>query len=360
MSRTLSVYFARFFIGQFVRYALGVTLLIYLIDFIEFTRRAAGLAAFSVPGALAISALRIPGLLETYAQFIVLIAAIASLLTLNKQSELVIARASGLSAWQFIAPVCAAAFLLGIASILVLNPLVAKTMTLVETQEVEWGLSAARNGNETPFLRQPNSDGGITIIAATGSAQGGTLLAQPTFTEIGEDGSILRRIDGERANLADGFWTVRNTTTFVDGDAVARDEVLRIPSTLSPDVLRERLTEAQSIAFYDLPSRIAAAEAFGLPVGPYRMQWHAILATPAVMLSMVIIAATVSLRFARFGQSSMAILGGIAAGFLLYVLSTLFQAFGSSEIVSPVIAAWLPVIVAMFFGSTFLLYREDG
>ena len=48
------------------------------------------------------------------------------------------------------------------------------------------------------------------------------------------------------------------------------------------------------------------------------------------------------------------------AGFLLYVVSVLVKAFGNAGIVPPVVAAWMPVVVAMFFGVTFLLYKEDG
>jgi lipopolysaccharide export system permease protein len=66
------------------------------------------------------------------------------------------------------------------------------------------------------------------------------------------------------------------------------------------------------------------------------------------------------MRFARLGQSVTMILSGVLAGFLLYVMSVLVKAFGTAGIVPPIVAAWIPVVVAMFFGVTFLLYREDG
>ena len=75
---------------------------------------------------------------------------------------------------------------------------------------------------------------------------------------------------------------------------------------------------------------------------------------------MTLIAATVSMRFARMGQSVAMIMGGILAGFLLYVVTVLVKAFGDAGLVAPFIVAWIPVLVAMFFGVTFLLYKEDG
>lgn len=90
------------------------------------------------------------------------------------------------------------------------------------------------------------------------------------------------------------------------------------------------------------------------------MRWHSLTALPALLVAMTLIAATVSLRFARFGHSSAAVLGGIVAGFLLYVVTAMAEALGGAGIIAPVISAWMPVIAASFFGVTFLLHKEDG
>ena len=103
-----------------------------------------------------------------------------------------------------------------------------------------------------------------------------------------------------------------------------------------------------------------AAWSFGLNANNFGMQFHSLIALPMLLVAMTLIAATVSMRFARMGQSVTMILSGVLAGFLLYVVSVLVKAFGTAGIVPPVVAAWIPVVVAMFFGVTFLLYREDG
>jgi lipopolysaccharide export system permease protein len=54
------------------------------------------------------------------------------------------------------------------------------------------------------------------------------------------------------------------------------------------------------------------------------------------------------------------ILGGVVAGFMLYVVSVLVKAFGNAGFVPPFVAAWVPVIIATFFGVSFLLHKEDG
>jgi len=75
---------------------------------------------------------------------------------------------------------------------------------------------------------------------------------------------------------------------------------------------------------------------------------------------MVMIAATVSLRLFRHGGTSQLVLTGVAAGFLLYVLTKIASDLGGNGIINPTLAAWGPSIIALTFGATALLYLEDG
>jgi lipopolysaccharide export system permease protein len=54
------------------------------------------------------------------------------------------------------------------------------------------------------------------------------------------------------------------------------------------------------------------------------------------------------------------VLSGIAAGFLLYVLSKVTEDLSKAELMHPVAAAWLPVFVGGVTGCVALLYQEDG
>ena len=75
---------------------------------------------------------------------------------------------------------------------------------------------------------------------------------------------------------------------------------------------------------------------------------------------MVLLAASVSLRFFRMGGVTKMILSGIVAGFLLYVLSKVTEDLSKAELMHPVAAAWLPVLVGGLTGFVALLFQEDG
>ena len=98
----------RYFAGRFVVAALGVFggifLLLVLVDYIEMVRKTSGLASASAIMVAETSLFRVPQLLEKLTPFCMLIGAMTCYLALSRRLELVVARAAGISAWQFIAP----------------------------------------------------------------------------------------------------------------------------------------------------------------------------------------------------------------------------------------------------------------
>lgn len=79
-----------------------------------------------------------------------------------------------------------------------------------------------------------------------------------------------------------------------------------------------------------------------------------------LLVAMVLIAATVSLRFARLGGIGVMILSGIGAGFVLYVVTKMARDLGIAGLVDPAAAAWSPAVVGVLIGFTVLLNQEDG
>jgi len=105
---------------------------------------------------------------------------------------------------------------------------------------------------------------------------------------------------------------------------------------------------------------IKIAEHAGLVAAGYKLQFQRLLARPFLLAAMVLLAAAVSLRFFRFGGIQKMVLSGITAGFLLYVLSKVTEDLSKAELMHPVVAAWLPVLVGGVTGFVALLYQEDG
>jgi len=308
---------------------------------------------------LLISELRVPTVLQAVIPFVVLIASIATLLQLNRKYELVVTRAVGVSAWQFLAPLIVANLLIGTLSITALNTFAAKSLQFAESIIVERNLGSRSASDNAPWLRQRTSEGD-TVLGARATSAGGTKLSGASFFLFDEDQRIKERLEAEQAELGDGVWVLTNVRRIRGSEPVELLETTTIPTSLKAEFVGESLTSPDTVPFFELRGKIATAKSFGLPATSYEMQFHRLLAQPALLAAMTLIAAMVSLKFVRFGQSLTVILGGILAGFVLYVVSELIQAFANAGTIPPVVAAWIPVLVASALGTTVLLHKEDG
>jgi lipopolysaccharide export system permease protein len=122
---TLSRYLAMRFLASVIGSLIGVIALAAMIDYVELMRRGADWPNATAWLLAKISMYRVPQLTERIFPFTVLVGTMSCYLTLSRRNELVVARAAGVSAWQFVAPAVIAAFILGAIATTVYNPFAA-------------------------------------------------------------------------------------------------------------------------------------------------------------------------------------------------------------------------------------------
>ena len=360
IGRTLGGYFGRRFISSVAGVFVSCVFLIMLVDFLEMARRV-GERDVETPTLLLLILYRAPFFTEQLLPFAVLFGAIGTFLTLSRRLELAVARAAGVSAWQFIAPSAAIALLLGVVSTAVYNPLSADFKERANRIEAEifnrqTGLFAASSGGF--WIRQQSVDG-EAIIQAAAKADGGRQLSGVIVFVFDAAGKLEERIEARAAHLESGVWVLQDARVLTPGVDLQSYDTYTVATNLTPGQVESAL-QSETVSFWNLPAAIDAARQVGFGVDRYRLQYQSLLARPLLLLAMVLIAASVSLRVFRFGGIGQTILGGVAAGFLLYVVTKLAEDLGEAGIVHPVIAAWFPAVVGASMGILILLHREDG
>lgn len=338
-------------------------LLVFLIDFVELFRQSGAQSDATMGNVAAVSFLRVPSLIEQAAPFVMLFAALSTLSNLNRRSELVVARAAGLSAWQFLFPCVVVALAFGIAMICVFNPVAANLKDRsdkIAAEKLGSGYSNLLGGeNRALAIRQGGPDGESILTAKNTLSQGQVLLDVTVFV-LDENGGFLERIDAEQAEYKTDRWEITNGTFLEVGSPPRPFETYLLWTTLSLDELRQSLGEASSISFWSLPETIRQLDSAGLPTHRFEINFQVLLSQPLTMVIMIILSALVSLRSARFGGAGRMIVVGVVMGFMLYVIFEIIEDLGAIGLVAPVLAAWVPLIVALFMGITILLFREDG
>jgi lipopolysaccharide export system permease protein len=304
----------------------------------------------------------LPSFSELVLPFAVLIGSIGIFLMLNRSSELVVLRAAGISVWQFTLPAMIVAFLLGVGFVLLYNPVAALARAEAErlyANAFERGETLLRTKNAGAWLREDGADG-PTVVHALETLNQGLELKGVTVFQYDRGHGLTERIEAMRAVLKDGRWELDDVWVSAVGQEPAFYKRYLLSTYLTPTQVRDSLGTVFSISFWDLPNFIQIAERAGLPATQYRVQYQLLLSRPFLLVTMVLIAATCSLRGFRFGSIQINAVFGLAAGFLFFVFSEISRNFAMAGLTTAVAAAWVPVIVAASLALTVLLYREDG
>jgi len=359
---TLARYFGLRFLSAVAVVFAGIFVLVILIDYIEMMRRAGDIPNVSLALVAKTSIYRVPQVVERILPFCILIGAMSCYLNLSRRLELVVARSAGVSAWQFVAPALVVAFALGIAATTIYNPISAILQERSKRLEAElFGQVAAGLGQSgrTFWMSQRTDEGQAIINAASSRDQGINLNGVSVYT-FDTEGRFKQRIEAKAALLDRGAWLLRDARIYALGVLPAKEAEYRLKTSLTAEQVRESFATPETVPFWELPQYIQIAEHAGLVAAGYRLQFQKLLARPFLLAAMVLLAAAVSLRFFRFGGVQKMVLSGVAAGFLLYVLSKVTEDLSKAELMHPAAAAWLPVLVGGLTGFIALLYQEDG
>lgn len=359
LASTFGLYLARRVGTSILLVFAGTLALVFIVDFVELIRRAGDQPDTTLGAIALLAAQRTPSVTERALPFAVLFAAMASFLNLSRKLELVVARAAGISAWQVLAPALVVAAVVGLVAVTVYNPVAAELRERAVPLEARLLKGVAATDATRRYIRQRSVDG-ESIIRARISSDRGRALEGVTAFIFNLDGQFEERVDGSRALLRDGYWEIADARVVRPGSEPESHARYLLATNLTPNQIADSLAPTQATSFWELPGMIALAREAGLPAARYELQYQALLATPALLVTMVLIAATVSFRFFRLGGIARVILIGIVAGFVLYVAGKLAEDIGSAGFVPAALAAWTPAVLGALMSITVLLHQEDG
>jgi len=171
---------------------------------------------------------------------------------------------------------------------------------------------------------------------------------------------LIGRIDANQAQLLDGRWKLSDGTRWEPDKPQQPFTETTIETNMTPSKIEDSFASPETMSFWELPSFIQLLSESGFSTQRHRLYYNALLARPFLLAAMVLIAATFSLRMQRRGGTTMMIAGGIASGFMLYLLSDVVFAFGLSATIPVTLAAWTPAGISLLLAASLLLYLEDG
>lgn len=335
--------------------------IILIFDSLELLRRASKRADVPIGAVIEMSLFKLPEVGQQVMPLAVLFAAMFTFWRLTRSQELVIARAAGISAWQFLLPALFVGLAVGFFKVGALNPM--STVLLTKFTELEnqflRGRASGINLTDAGLWLRQDTAGGEILIHAT-SIDPLTMSLSDTSVLFFEDARYLGRLDAPSAQLTDGAWIFSSGWLNEVGRPEQQVVRYRLATDLTREVIEDTFAAPELISFWALPDYIQTLDRAGLPSTRTQMHYQALIAEPFLFLGMVLIAAAFSLRPPRKGGTLVLVSSGLLAGFGFFFLRDLAHTLGASETIPIVAAAWTPAVCSIMAGMAALLYSEDG
>ncbi len=365
---TISVYFGRQFALAVLIMLAALTALVSLFDFLELLRESASTPATSFGIVVEMEFLRAPWMMMQILPFGVLLGGIFAFWRLTRSSELVVARAAGISAWQFLAVPVFLATVLGVFGTGAVSPVSALMYSRAETLYNAYlrpgGGPLSLNGGQLFLLQSDHGfapDGEAVVHAYDVTLRHHVLSADGvSILRLNDQTSLQQRIEASRATLTDGAWDLVAVTVLAPGTASVYHKTMQFPTDLTVQRVQESFASPDSLSFWALPGFIRLLKRSGFSPIQHELAFQALLALPLLCATMALVAAGFSMRPSRRGGATRMLVSGVSCGFALFMVSEVADQFGTSGAVPVVMAAWAPAIAGMMFALALLLHLEDG
>lgn len=371
-AKTLTLYVSRRFAAMTVAMLAALAGLVALFDLIELLRRAATRQDATFGLVSEIAALRVPFVAMQILPFAILLGGIAAFWRLTRSSELIVARAAGVSAWGFLAGPVLVAVALGALATTMISPLSSAMLARAERLDAQYlrntsGITALAGGRL--WLRQADAGldpRGVAILSGRpvplrelrpGEA---FRLDAVTVWRLSAEDRPLARVEAPSAVLAPGRWMITEAVSFGADRMPDPAQRIELPTELTPARIQESFASPDTLSFWALPDFIEVLENAGFSAVRHRLHFQSLLALPLLAAAMALLAAGFSMRSSRRGGVAQMIAGGVAAGFALFVIDRVTAEFGEAGTLPVAFAAWAPAAAGFLLATALLLHLEDG
>ncbi|GBD56937.1 LPS export ABC transporter permease LptG [Gluconobacter wancherniae] len=367
-STTLAIYIARHFMLSTMAMICALTGLVSLFDFIDLLRRTATRPNVPTTLVLEIAALHIPYYVMYVLPFGMLLGGIVCFSRLTRSSELIVARAAGISAWQFLASPLACALFTGLLTttgISALSSAMYRQAEILDQTYLRTGGGPMTMSGGALWLRQSDESlapHGVAIIHARDMHMANNTInvSDVTIFRLDDHDHLLMRVETPQGFLAKKEWHFQDAMNLKPDHFPVKIGQLILPSDLTVERIQESFASPDTLSVWTLPGFIALLQRSGFPSIRHRLHFQSLLALPILAGTMALVSAGFSMRPARRGGVARMLGSGIAAGFALFTVSKVAEQFGRSGALPPVLAAWAPTGAGLCLAVALLLHMEDG
>ena len=362
-------YFTKDIFKYFLLALFSLMILIFFIDIIELFRRSSNkvgvdhLIEADIFDILVMALLKISGNIEKILPFATLIGSISCFNQWRKKNYYIVSKTSGISLWTILSPILVSFFLIGLVSIIVLNPFTALLNKKYENlQTIFFGqknLKTFSFDTKGFWIKQISRKSHLLINAGKINEDLNTLFDVNIFV-YDQNQVFKKRISSRRAVFSE------NKLNLFEVRLTKNNSELQILNELSFFIksnqsnLNVTTIEPQNIYILDFPIYLKQMQQYGLNTSKHLLYFFKLICQPFLIISMILLSASLMLRSnerkVEFGIVSLS----LVVGFSLYFIGDFILALGSSEILPPLLSGFGPTLIGLFAGCYLTSDIDEG
>ena len=362
-------YFTKDIFKYFLLALFSLMILIFFIDIIELFRRSSNkvgvdhLIEADIFDILVMALLKISGNIEKILPFATLIGSISCFNQWRKKNYYIVSKTSGISLWTILSPILISFFLIGLVSVIVLNPFTALLNKKYENlQTIFFGqknLKTFSFDTKGFWIKQISRKSYLLINAGKINEDLNTLFDVNIFV-YGQDQVFKKRISARRAVFS------KNKLNLFEVRLTKNNSELQILNQLSFFIksnqsnLNVTTIEPENIYILDFPIYLKQMQQYGLNTSKHLLYFFKLICQPFLIISMILLSASLMLRSnerkVEFGIVSLS----LVVGFSLYFIGDFIFALGSSQKLPPLLSGFGPTLIGLFAGCYLTSDIDEG
>ncbi|MCK0070968.1 LPS export ABC transporter permease LptG [Kordiimonas laminariae] len=360
-SRTLARYMIKMHLSRFFGVLVGLTAVLQFLDLLAVSDDIMAADGATWVSIVSYLSMRTPQLLSQFAPFAALISTLLTLATLNQHSEVVIMKASGLSAHRILLPMGLASFIIAIGHFTFNETVVVDGSARLEYwKDNDFAVDLPPNSNLTGRV-WVKEDENIILVEAVNAVKDGAVMDKVSVFERDQNKKITAMIQADFALYQKGKWSLHEVRRF---DAISHeltvDTVKDWPIKTRPERFMALTANPDHVSFIELWSSMAKLNKEGIPIDRMMASFMQKFAAPASTLLMPLLAAVAAFGVTRAGSLAIRLTVGMALGFSFFVADNFMLAMGEFGVAPPFLAAWAPFFLFLLVGYAVLFHTEEG
>ena len=361
MFNKINFYILRKFSYSFFFTLLILSSILFIGDFVEQFRKT---TAKDVPVniILKLTLFNFPSLISYTLPITSFFGAILAFLSLIRNSESIAISGMGFSNFKTILPAMILYFIIGITFITLANPLISifndkySDLKYEYIDRVDKFASITKNGL---WLKQSNDKNDLnSLLYGKETENQGKILYNFMLMEYDSSGIFRGRIDGNKAELRDGYWEMFEVQISPRYGETSFLNNLKYFTNIKSEDIADSLSSPSSISIWRLMTFISFLEELGYSAVDFKMHLYGLISLPFFISSLVFLAFSLVQGLKQNDKISKTIINSLIIIFFLYFISNLLNALGSTEQIHPFIANFSMPIITLLVATIFFQYSE--